>query len=149
MVATELSAEACAAEVMETMPVVLHFIRRRIRTFSKSGLSIAQVRALSHLSRHPQSSLNELAEYLGVSNASSSSLIERLVQKNLVARREDPNERRCVELSLTPLGKSQYEEVQNLATRELASVLAQMPARKMRLIYEGLSMLRDAFVTEQ
>lgn len=146
--AAELTAELCASEVMETMPVMLHFIRRRVRTLSQNGLSIPQIRALAHLSRFPGSSLSELADYLGVSNAATSVMIDRLVQKKLVLRKEDPNERRCVELSLTKNGQSQYDEVRKLATEELALIFRKMPAQKIRIIYDGLSLLRDAFLTE-
>lgn len=148
MLSTDLTAEACAAEVMETMPVVLHFIRRRLRSQTDVDLSIPQIRALSYLSRHPGSSLSELADYLGVSNAASSSMIERMVQKKLVIRQDDPQERRCVELSLTEHGRTQYEIVRKLSIDELAKVFNRMPERKMRIIYEGLSLLRDAFVQE-
>lgn len=144
MVSTEISPDICASEVMEAIPVVMHFIRRRIRQRSGNSVSIPQARALGYLSRYSDSSLSQLAEYLCVSNASTCSLVDRLVLKGLVDRCEDPKERRCVLLNLTKEGRKQYKELRDVAVSELALILKDLPPQELKKVNDGLAILQHA-----
>lgn len=134
--------ENCAAQIMDSIPVVMHFIRRSVR-LGKGGISLPQVRAMAYLFRSSNSSLNELSEYLGVSNASASNLVDRLVKKDFISRKEDPRERRCVLLNLTEKGRIQYQEIRLLAEKELSSSLNSLSDDDLKQIHEGLSLLRN------
>ena len=142
MVSTEVGPDICASEIMESIPVVMHFIRHRIRKLRGSSFSIPQVRALSYLSRQSDSSLNQLADYLGVSNATTCSLVDRLVQKGYIDRREDPRERRYVKLNLTRDGRQQYKEVREMAVSQLSEVLAGLAPQELKQVNDGLAILR-------
>ncbi len=80
---------------------------RTFRTWMRecSGLSVAQFRVLSFISRNNNSSLLELKTYLGVSNPAASRLVEALNIRGFVTRIEDRNDRRRVKLGLTKMGK--------------------------------------------
>lgn len=102
--------QECAARVMETIPLLMRFIRADMRTHSAECLSIPQLRSLAFLKRNPGASLSEVAEHLGVTCATASTTIERLVQRNLVQRTDHPQERRRVVLNLTEEGKQLLEQ---------------------------------------
>jgi len=133
-----------ATKVMETAPLVMYFLRRNARRRSKA-VSIAQLRVLACLNNCPGSSLSQVAESLGVTNATASALIDRLVRNGLVDRSDDPRERRRVILSLTPAGKEQFLAVRQLGLAEIADLLADLPARKLEQINDGVSVLREVF----
>ena len=61
-----------------------------------------QKRTLTFLRRNPGSSLTDLAAELDINLGSSSDLVERLVGMDLVERRTNPDNRRQIQLSLTP-----------------------------------------------
>lgn len=145
MVSTEARADVCASEIMESLPVVLYFIRKRMRQRKGDAVSLPQVRALAYLSRHKDSTLNQLADYLSVSNASACSLVDRLVQKGYIDRREDPRERRCVKLNLTEEGHSQYNELRGIAVEGLAQILSNLAPQELKQVTDGLAILRHAF----
>lgn len=146
MVSTEVSPDICASEIMESIPVVMYFIRKRMRQRKGQIVSVPQVRALAYLSRHSDSTLNQLADYLAVSNATTCSLVDRLVQKGLIDRREDPKERRCVKLNLTSEGQQEYRELHNLAVSELAEILQELRPHQLKQVNEGLSILRNVLM---
>jgi DNA-binding MarR family transcriptional regulator len=83
------------------------FMRRSMQDFiayaREMGLSMSQIGTLFHV-YHGKSSVSEISDFLGVSNAASSQLLERLVQGGLVLRTEDPNDRRCKQIVLTDRG---------------------------------------------
>src|SRR5512136_2733803 len=89
-------AHECAHAVMQTVPVVMRAIRAEMRRNGAPLLSIPQARTLSYLHRCPGSCLFHLAEHLGVTRPTASTIVERLVRRGMVSRAEDPQERRRV-----------------------------------------------------
>jgi len=78
---------------------------------SKSmGFSMPQVNALFRLHHHDQCSISDLAEFLGVSDAAVSQMVDKLVDQGLIQRLEDPQDRRGKLLSLSPEGESIVQE---------------------------------------
>ncbi len=149
MVATEPTSTNCSKEILESIPVVMHYLRRGIRRELGDKASIPQIRALSFIRRNPTSTLTTVSEYLAVSNATTSSIVDRLVKKGLVTRAEDPKERRCLQLSLTPKGQEEYRVVQEVAIAELTKVLTRLPDDQVRQIQEGLRILKEALEEER
>ena len=145
MAMREITAEILAAEVLEATPLVMYFLRRHVRQHGQLITSIPQVRLLAYLRRYPGASLSEVADGLGVTKATTSNLVDRLVRMRLVQRTEDPQERRCVILNLTGDGEERFQEVRQLAVRELGHALRDLSPAKMRQISDGICLLQDIF----
>ncbi|MGI2903684.1 MarR family winged helix-turn-helix transcriptional regulator [Tolypothrix sp. VBCCA 56010] len=147
-VATEVTSQQCAAKMMETLPIITQFFRaemRRNASFLTESLSVPQFRMLAFLDRHPGASMKQVAEHLGVTRATASNLIERLVQKNLVSKVENPQERRHVVLNLTEIGKYHLQQVRAMTSARIASVLADLPKEQLQSVVDGLTVLYNAF----
>lgn len=134
--------EACAREIMDTVPRVMQLIRAEMRRHRPGQLSVPQFRALLFLDRHPEASLSALAEHLGVSRPTASVLVERLVQRGLVARETDPAERRRAMLRLTPAGQRQLAEARQHTLARLAERLAGLGDAELACLLEGLRLLQ-------
>ncbi len=102
--------EACARQVLDAIPMVMRVIRREMRGAAQEALTVPQFRVLAFLGRCRGASLSALAEHLGVTSASTSTLVERLVKRGLVGRGNDPLERRRVRLELTGPGAELLEQ---------------------------------------
>ncbi|HYW22132.1 MAG TPA: MarR family transcriptional regulator [Nodularia sp. (in: cyanobacteria)] len=135
----------CAAKVMETIPLMMRFIRADMRVHSAASLSIPQLRSLAFLNRNPGASLSELAEHLGVTCATASATTERLVQRNLVQRIDDPQERRRVLLNLTDEGRHHLKQSQDQTRAHIAELLDHLTPEQISHIEEGLGLLKDVF----
>jgi DNA-binding MarR family transcriptional regulator len=89
-------------------------IHRSMRDFidyaRKSGLSMSHLGALFHVHHKGSSGVTELGDYLGVTSAASSQMLERLVQQELILRTEDPDDRRVKQIVLTDEGHRILEE---------------------------------------
>src|SRR6188472_3626816 len=79
-------------------------MRRGISPWADCSLSLHQLRALSLIAAREQAGLSsrELALQLGVGPSAITPLVDRLVERELVTRREDPRDRRITRLSVTP-----------------------------------------------
>ncbi|NLG68943.1 MAG: MarR family transcriptional regulator [Firmicutes bacterium] len=136
--------EACAREVMETVPQVMRAIRAEMRRHADPQLSVPQFRLLAYLGRSPGASLGDVAAHLGVTNPTASAMVERLVRRGLVERKAHPDERRRVALRLTALGSARLDQARRLTRQHLAGLLARLSDRQRLCLQEGLRALRGA-----
>jgi DNA-binding MarR family transcriptional regulator len=152
------SAEGCAAEILETVPVVMRFIRAQMRRHRGPELSVPHFRTLLFLSRNGGASLSALAEFLGLSLPATSRLVEGLVRKNFVVRRIPPGNRRLIALALSAGGRRTVGGARQATESRLAEVVAPLPAgeraaigRALRTLREKLQPIahRDGFVKER
>ncbi|BAZ31406.1 MarR family transcriptional regulator [Cylindrospermum sp. NIES-4074] len=139
------TSEECAIRVMDTIPLIMRFIRGDMRAHSAASLSIPQLRSLAFLKRNPGASLSDLAEHLGVTCATASTTTERLVQRNFVQRCDHPQERRRVVLSLTDEGKYHLQQSLDQTRAHIADILNSLTAEQVSQIEAGLTLLKDVF----
>jgi DNA-binding MarR family transcriptional regulator len=144
-VAMASTAELCAREAMETVPVVMRFIRMEMRSRRAPSLSVPQFRVLTFLSRRPGAPLSSVAEHLGVARSTASATVDRLVRRQLVSRTTHPEERRSVVLTLTAVGAQQLQQAREAAATQMAKVLAGLPAAELLQVIQGLTLLGNAF----
>lgn len=137
--------EDCAAEVMETVPMVIRFIRADMRARKATELSVPQFRTLAFLDRHPESSLSDLANHLGVTRATASANVERLVQRGFVDRCDDPKERRRVALKLTDDGRAHLLSARHQTRAYIAELLGCLSLEQVAQVEKGLELLRHVF----
>lgn len=98
--------ERLIADIMAAQQRLQHlFAYDRSDPLFTSQLTIPQLKILLLLSAQPGTSGRELAGLMGVSLATLSGMIDRLVAHDLVARQEDPRDRRVRRLTLTLAGK--------------------------------------------
>jgi DNA-binding MarR family transcriptional regulator len=85
-----------------------------------------------------------VANHLDVTIPSASALVDRLVKRQIVQRRDDPTERRRVLLTVTPEGKLILEESRSRAQSMVAHLLAVESPEQISKISEGLTLLAEA-----
>ncbi|MGG6238601.1 MarR family winged helix-turn-helix transcriptional regulator [Nodosilinea sp. AN01ver1] len=145
MVTQALTPTQCAADLMTTVPAVTRFLRAGIRRYGKPHLSLSQLRVLYFLRRRSQSSLSEVADYLDVTRPTMSAMVERLVQRGLIDRISDPNERRRIILTLTPAGEAEMTRVYDATLQTVADRLADLSEAQLQQVQAGLAILSDLF----
>ena len=85
-------------------------------------LTMPQLKALVLLYQGPHR-MSDVASYLGTSLSSATSMMDRLVEKDLIDRAPDPHDRRVVTCRLTSHGLEEMERfwsVGHMRTQELA-----------------------------
>lgn len=125
--------------------MVIRFIRADMRARKATELSVPQFRTLAFLDRHPGSSLSDLAHYLGVTRATASANVERLVQRAFIDRCDDPKERRRVILKLTDDGRTHLLSARHQTRAYIAELLGSQTEEQIAQIEKGLRLLRHVF----
>jgi DNA-binding MarR family transcriptional regulator len=139
------SAAECAAEILETVPMVMRFIRAQMRRHRGPELSVPHFRTLLFLGRNGGASLSTLAEHLGLSLPATSRLVENLVRRDFVARRIPLGNRRQVALSLSARGRRTVAAARQATEHCLAEVVGTLPADERAAIQRALRTLREKF----
>jgi DNA-binding MarR family transcriptional regulator len=106
-------------------------------------LSMSQVGALFQLSHRGMSSVTNIGDKLGVTSAAASQMLDRLVQHGLVARSEDPNDRRAKQVVLTESGGRFVDEAMKARQRWFQSVAEEMSEKERRTVIAGLRIILD------
>jgi len=138
-------ARQCAREILETVPLVMRFIRDQVRQCRTAGLSLPQFRALIFLSRAKNSSLSAVAGHLGLSLPAMSRLINGLVDDRLVERQLVSTNRRQIALTLTARGGAMVEKARGEIRSQLAGSLKNLPAAEQKTVQRAMRVLHKVF----
>ena len=116
-------------------------IRTEMRTAGTGSLTVPQLRALLFVRRVPGTGLAPLAEHLGMTAPGASGLVDRLVRAGLVDRTIDPDERRRIQLRLTPNGVEHVGRAHLLVRSRLSADLAQLSPAELGRLAAALEVL--------
>jgi len=91
-------------------------------------VTLPQYRALVILSTQGPQRIIDLAGHLGVTASTASRMIDRLVRKRLVRRRQAKDDRRSLRIDLTESGRDVVDETTRRRRIEIERILKEMPA---------------------
>jgi len=141
----QTSINACAREVVEVIPLAMREIRTELRKHGAQELSVPQFRTLNFLNRHRGASLSEVAEHIGLSLPSMSTLVDGLVVRNLAKRRPDSEDRRRMTLELTDRGEATLRASHEATEAYLAELLGHLSPQEKSTVINAMRILRSVF----
>jgi DNA-binding MarR family transcriptional regulator len=120
---------------------------------SAVGLTPAQYEAVAFIARHGGCSAKDLGEGLRISVPSATRLVDRLLRKGVVDRRESGEDRRLVYITITDCGKLALAEVRAARAALLERTLATLPCVERTALVDVLerflrAALYDARIVE-
>jgi DNA-binding MarR family transcriptional regulator len=115
---------------------------------TKEAISAHQAGILGHLDTEEPIKLTALAEHMGVTLATMSLGIKRLVERGFVRQERDPGDKRCTQLRLTEAGARLKEANSVLDPERVARVLARLSPDDQRAAIHGLSLLAQSAQAE-
>ncbi|WP_438005960.1 MarR family transcriptional regulator [Sorangium sp. So ce321] len=98
------------------------------RTLHEEDFSVAQIAALHLVDQEGPMRVTALATSLGLSASAGSRLADGLVQRGLLAREEDPEDRRAKTLALTALGRRFVDQASVERVRVIMETARSLPA---------------------
>jgi DNA-binding MarR family transcriptional regulator len=124
----------------EFMRLSMQDINRCARS---NGLSFPLMNVLMHLYYQGPREVMEFAEYMQVSSAGASQMVERLAQQDLVVRIEVPGDRRVRQVHLTERGRRLVEE--SLAARRqwVRSLVESLSADQQSIVSQAMRLLKE------
>ena len=115
------------------------------RSLADAGedVTLTQYRSLVVLASRGPQTVAELAELVAVTPPTASRLCDRLVKKGLIRRRAGRHDRRQVHIALTETGRELIDAVTVRRRREIADLLAAIPAETQRSVVTALTQLAE------
>ncbi len=132
------------SDAVLTASRVLVAVAARSLAAHEGEISLQQYRALVVLaSRGPQRPV-DLAQALGVDPSTTTRLCDRLVDKRLISRRRQGDDRRAVRLDLAAAGRRLVDRVTAARRNEIEKILTRVPAQKRKDLVEAFVAFGDA-----
>jgi DNA-binding MarR family transcriptional regulator len=106
-------------------------------------LTFQQVRVLALLFEGQQR-MGNIANYMGCIMSSATSIVDRLVDKGLVTRSIDPDDRRAVICRLTDLGKETMERFWSIGREKIITLADQLEANALAEVVRAAELMNQA-----
>ena len=122
-----------------------HLMEIRLRTELRNGFDTTLPRfdLMSQLYRYPDGlKMRELSRLLMVTCGNITALTDRLIEEDLVRRRDDPNDRRAYAISLTPKGKKLFQKMAVQHERWVSSLLGDFDPSELQQLTDLLGKLK-------
>jgi DNA-binding MarR family transcriptional regulator len=136
-----------ARNLLEVVPIIMQGIRSEMRNRRSLDLTVPQFRALAFVTRNEGSSLWQVANHLGLTPPSMSRLVDGLIARGLMARKDHPADRRRVRLTVTGRGQAILETSTQGTLSYLADKLGDLDADNRTAIDKAMEVLRTVFTT--
>jgi DNA-binding MarR family transcriptional regulator len=137
--------EESARELLDVVPLVIREIRSQMRSRGSADLSVPQFRTLAFVNRNKGSSLCEVADHMGLTSPSASTLVDNLIERGMMTREENPDDRRRVRLTVTSRGRAILETSTRGTMTYLAKKLSSVSIDDREAIVKAMETLRSVF----
>lgn len=116
-------------------PLLAHHRQRWAARCHAHGISILGFQVLALLEMREAMPMGRLAEELGVALPNATGLVNRMEERGLVARRDDPGDRRLVLVTLTPEGRRLIGEMESERRERMRRLFRRLdPVQQERLL---------------
>ena len=135
-----VAADEAASLADRVHSAAIHLLRRLRRTDPQTGVSAAQLSALSVLMGGART-IGELAAIEQVRPPTISRVVRELEAAGLATRRRDPGDGRVVWIEWTAEGERVLQQGRELRVATLARAIDALPATERRTLAEALAVL--------
>ncbi|MFZ7101099.1 MAG: MarR family winged helix-turn-helix transcriptional regulator [Peptococcaceae bacterium] len=110
--------------------------------FEQTGLTAPQIMVIAVLCKDKNLKISDISEKLSLSNSTISGIIDRLENKNFVARSRNNSDRRVVQVSLTEKARKVMHNTNETIERNLAEKMNKADKAQIDAIISGLETLK-------
>ncbi|WP_324654109.1 MarR family winged helix-turn-helix transcriptional regulator [Georgenia sp. H159] len=136
--------EVIAAIEEHERALVRLYSRTRVSPLLETALTMQQLKALLHLSAEGPVVSHRLADSLGITPASVTGLVDRLVERGLVHRAEDPQDRRTRLVELTADGLTTVDRLLTAGAEHRRDLLSRLDIEALHAVATAFAALHRA-----
>jgi len=107
-------------------------------------VTVGQIHCMRAVERLGEPTMSELAEALRFHPSTLTTLVDALVERGLVERRDDVDDRRIVRVTLTEKGKRRRAKHREAMRARLRELMGEISDEDLRRIHGALTILRNA-----
>ena len=108
---------------------------------SKVGVSTIPMLILSSLEEHEKMSMSDLAEHLSLTKSNATMYVDKLVERKLVERMSDKEDRRVIYIKINSAGRKFLESCKNGTIIGLQRNLISLPSKDLDDLTEALEVI--------
>ena len=108
------------------------------------GVTMSQAKVMYLVAAGQGMRMSELAVHLGVSISTMSGLVDRLVDHELLARHDDPADRRQVVVTITATGSGHLERFRELNAARMRRLLVRLEDAELDIVERATRLLAAA-----
>lgn len=136
-------------ELIERFVESVDFLHRQMRIdrlneWQKIDMTIPQVKTLLLLDGAGPSRMGNIAGSLGIAVSATTTVVDRLVDRGLVKRLSDPNDRRVVICDLTEAGHEAADNFWRITSDRVRAPLANLTTDQLRSLVPAIEAFCDA-----
>lgn len=133
-------------EVWATLPPVWNRLKSNIRSIAEQNydISVEQFHILRHI-RKGLTSVSQLAEVKQISRSAISQSVDGLVERGLVCRRQNAQDRRNIPLGLTEAGDRLLDAIWEKNKAWMGAKMADLSLEQLETLAEAMGLLRQTF----
>lgn len=146
MIKTEDALLLTIERFWESIPPVWNQIRGHLRSIAqeKFEISVEQFHVLRHIRRGIRS-VSDLATVKQISRSAISQSVDGLVEKGLISRRPHADDRRFVELELTPSGDDMLNAIFEENRAWMIEKMSALTPEELAQMQQAFRLLKDTF----
>lgn len=141
-------------ELTERFVTVAEYLNRqfhlhRLDEWETLDMTIPQIKALILLEHMGPLRMGSISMYLGRALSATTTVVDRLVEKNLVDRSSDPDDRRVVLCELTENGRDVISQFWRIGGDRIQQVADLLEPEQLETVVDGLELIQAAHQTRQ
>lgn len=109
----------------------------------KEKISHQAIRILQFIDKQEGVGIKEIASYIQVSQNTASEHVKRMIEKNYMLKKRDPEDERKVILQLTSVGEDVLHKNTSLDEEKLESLFNQFTEDEKAIVLTGLTLLSE------
>lgn len=145
----DLTLSEFAERIEEVVPTVMKgFAKMQTNELLKGKITLPQFFILSHLYKHGESKMSELAKVTDVTTAAVTGIADRLVRYGYILRTYDSNDRRVINIRLTQKGSDMVKRIGRQRKEVTREVFSKISSEERENYLAIMLHIRD-IITEQ
>jgi len=124
--------------------MVREFVLGIITTFGDFDFSLPQMATLLLLDEEGELTIKQIAELVGRSISATSRLLDQLVERGMVSRREDERDRRAKRVAITESGQALITALEQRRAEAQITVMEYLSAGERAEVTRAMALLAEA-----
>ncbi len=124
--------------------IVREFVFSVLHTFVEFDFSLPQLATLLLLDEEGELTIKQVTEILGRSVSATSRLLDQLVERGMVSRREDEHDRRTRRIAITESGRNLIATLEQRRADVQIAVMELLTAEEQAEINRAMALLAEA-----
>ena len=140
--------ERYTKELWDTIILIIHGFRASVTMGEDTELTFPQIMLLMELQRSGTCSMGELSKRLRITQGVATRMVDRLLEKGMVERERDTDDRRVVLVSPTQKGSVIARDIEKLNREKMVELFRLVPAKEREDLLALLKEIERQFEKE-